>query len=333
MAIQFIYGSKTLANQCFNVEDEMSLQNTSEIAPLVSVIIPCYNREAYVADAINSLLRQTYPRIEIVAVDDGSTDRTVEVIQSFGDKVSLVRQKNLGVSAARNTGIHNSTGEYIVFLDSDDWLSDDAIEVHMLAAKQWPEADVYGLDTAQPKADNKIVVTGADWPSTPDQPLGLLLLQPPLYFPSQMYRRRALKRVGYLDESFRSHEDSDCLIRVVLTGGAIVRSGGGYAVYRPTPNSLTKNALRGHKYGVLFIRKLKKQFANHIAVTSGLVDERLLRIRLRYWNSFFSFHYSLQKLEPIKFLYHFFRVSLVDPGYIIFILRDRPWSLPLEREF
>jgi glycosyltransferase involved in cell wall biosynthesis len=96
-----------------------------EVNPKVTVIIPTYNRAHLIKRAIKSVLNQTFQDFEIIVVDDGSTDNTEEVVKSFNDlRIKYIKhQKNLGASAARNTGIKNSKGEYIAFLDSDDeWL-------------------------------------------------------------------------------------------------------------------------------------------------------------------------------------------------------------------
>ena len=91
--------------------------------PKVSVIIPCYNAMAFVGQAIESALSQTYPHTEVLVVDDGSTDESARVIRSYGNRIISISQGNAGVSAARNVGIKASTGEFIAFLDADDyWL-------------------------------------------------------------------------------------------------------------------------------------------------------------------------------------------------------------------
>jgi glycosyltransferase involved in cell wall biosynthesis len=91
--------------------------------PIVSVIIPTYNRGNIISKAIDSVLSQTYAHHEIIVVDDGSTDKTQETLRPYLHKIKYLYQENKGVSAARNTGIHNSKGEWIAFLDSDDrWL-------------------------------------------------------------------------------------------------------------------------------------------------------------------------------------------------------------------
>ena len=93
--------------------------------PLVSVIIPNYNYANYVGSAVDSVLGQTYPNIEIIVIDDGSTDGSREILEGYGDRINAVFQTNQGVSAARNNGVTVSRGELIAFLDADDyWLSE-----------------------------------------------------------------------------------------------------------------------------------------------------------------------------------------------------------------
>src|SRR3954464_15397715 len=87
---------------------------------LVSAIIPTYNREHVVGRAVESALRQTYARTEVIVVDDGSTDRTLEALRVYGDRITVITQKNGGPAAARNSGIRASNGQLIAFLDSDD---------------------------------------------------------------------------------------------------------------------------------------------------------------------------------------------------------------------
>jgi glycosyltransferase involved in cell wall biosynthesis len=86
----------------------------------ISVIIPTYNYGRFLRDAIDSALAQTYPALEVLVVDDGSTDDTPRILAGYGDRIRVIRQQNLGVSAARNTGITAAHGEYLAFLDSDD---------------------------------------------------------------------------------------------------------------------------------------------------------------------------------------------------------------------
>src|SRR6266516_314678 len=105
---------------------------------LVSVVIPCYNQGRFLREAIESVRRQTYPQVEIVVVDDGSTDDTAAVAASVG--VRCIRQENRGLSGARNRGLTESTGDYLVFLDADDRLLGHGVEANMAAFDAQPEA-------------------------------------------------------------------------------------------------------------------------------------------------------------------------------------------------
>lgn len=113
-------------------------------APLVSVVIPCYNQAHFLGEAIQSVLRQTYRPVEVVVVDDGSVDHTRDVAASFPE-VRYIKQENRGLAAARNTGIRESKGNHLIFLDADDRLLPTALEAGMNGFRAHPEcAFVFG---------------------------------------------------------------------------------------------------------------------------------------------------------------------------------------------
>jgi len=102
--------------------------------PRVSVVIPCYNGKRFISDAIESVLRQTWEDFELVIVDDGSVDTSVDIIKRYlrDDRVRLIQHdSNRGIAAARNTGIQNATGDYIGFLDQDDLWREDKLAVQL----------------------------------------------------------------------------------------------------------------------------------------------------------------------------------------------------------
>lgn len=105
----------------------------------VSIIIPAYNAEHFIERGINSVLNQTYKNIELIIVDDGSNDNTTKlIIDKFGNNniIKIFRQKNSGVSVARNNGLNKATGDYCIFLDADDWLEETSIEILLNYNKQ-----------------------------------------------------------------------------------------------------------------------------------------------------------------------------------------------------
>lgn len=96
---------------------------------MISVIVPIYNVEAYLKQCIDSIITQTYTDLEIILIDDGSTDNSGEIADSYSDKrIKVFHTSNHGLSAARNIGIDNAHGEYLFFVDSDDWLEEDILE-------------------------------------------------------------------------------------------------------------------------------------------------------------------------------------------------------------
>lgn len=113
-------------------------------APLVSVIIPCYNSEEYISECIKSVLEQDYPLIEIIVIDDGSTDRSISAIKKYSS-IILIQQENSGACVARNKGIEVSKGKYIKFLDSDDKFEPNIIGIQVgLAENLSDNTIVYG---------------------------------------------------------------------------------------------------------------------------------------------------------------------------------------------
>ncbi|GHS99473.1 glycosyl transferase [Bacteroidia bacterium] len=114
---------------------------------LISVIIPLYNKEESILKTVNSVLNQTYPKFELLIINDGSTDNSVAQLNSISDnRVLIINQPNMGVSAARNTGIQKASSDYILFLDADDMLLDNALTVLSSLVLKYPNAQIYTSD-------------------------------------------------------------------------------------------------------------------------------------------------------------------------------------------
>jgi glycosyltransferase involved in cell wall biosynthesis len=185
--------------------------------PLVSVIIPAYNAQDFIAGAIQSVLQQTFQDFEIVVVDDGSTDGTVDALAPFRDRVRYYRQPNAGPSAARNRGIASSTGKYIAFQDADDlWLPDKL-------AKQ--------VDYLEHHTDCVLVYTDFTWnPVTKQSRLQHfeprqagkwflhLLQQNFIATPTVVIRRETLDNQELFNPWLRGAEDLDLWLRLARVG-------------------------------------------------------------------------------------------------------------------
>ena len=113
---------------------------TNQMTPLVTAVVTTYNQGPYIGAALGSVLAQTHRPLEIIVVDDGSTDDTPERVDRSRDRVVYLRQPNQGVAAARNTGVRQATGELIAFLDGDDLWEPEKLELQINAAVRHPES-------------------------------------------------------------------------------------------------------------------------------------------------------------------------------------------------
>jgi glycosyltransferase involved in cell wall biosynthesis len=186
-------------------------EHTSQ--PLVSVIIPCYKQAHFLGEAIESVLRQTYPEYEIIVVDDGSPDHTAEVVAQYPG-VRLISQKNAGVSAARNKGISVSCGEYLSFLDADDRLRPGALEAGVECISKYPESAfvfgqyIYISEDGEPLSAPKMPYDGGD--------IYLELLDRNCIEmgATVLYRRDVFDSVGGFKTNLRAAEDYDLYLRI-----------------------------------------------------------------------------------------------------------------------
>lgn len=225
---------------------------------LVSVVIPSFNRARLLPRAINSALAQTYRSIQVVVADDGSTDETSAVTETFGESVTYVRQDNAGVSSARNLGIRHSRGEFIAFLDSDDSWQPWKIEAQMGALRGYPDAGLVWTDmVAVDDRDNvlaerhlrsmygayeqvdiertleRVASLGSLCSSVPAELEHALvrkgdlsneiLLGNLIHTSTTLFRRSWLERTGGFDESFvKTGEDYEFYIRLCSAGPVVL---------------------------------------------------------------------------------------------------------------
>ncbi len=179
----------------------------------VSVIIPTYNRGWIIKEAIDSVLAQDYTEFELIVVDDGSTDHTSDVLDSYRNVIKVLSQKNKGVSAARNRGIAEASGQFIAFLDSDDlWLS-QKLSVQIEFFNQTP--DVLICQTEEVWIRNGLRVNPKKRHKKPSGMIFKPSLELCLVSPSAVMIQRSLfDRVGEFDETLPACEDYDLWLRI-----------------------------------------------------------------------------------------------------------------------
>lgn len=172
---------------------------------LVSVVIPVYNAERYVGAAIESVLAQGHGRVEIIAVDDGSTDGSVRVIESFEPAVRVLRQENAGVGGARNSGIAVAQGELLAFLDADDLWAPDKLARQLAALNDDPELD-FVLGQCHEFVDGEDTYA-AGGVTVPGNVMGAMLV-----------RTKSFQRVGMLSSEWKIGEYIDWYGRAMDAG-------------------------------------------------------------------------------------------------------------------
>ncbi len=239
---------------------------------LISVVIPAFNREDLVVDALESLARQPYKRLQIIVVDDGSVDRTSDVVRAWGDAheecwLDLIRQPNGGVGAARNAGLRRAEGEFIYFLDSDD-----LVEPHTLPKMM----SVLERNQSAPFALGRVINTDMsdeeiplDYSGLTHMRAGDILRNHWLLF-AALYRRKALRRAGPFNEALVMGEDTEFNWRVLLQNGVGVRC------------DIVTGRRRHHGHGHLYLdsqtdERMLRSIEMHEALARWISDRPYLR--------------------------------------------------------
>jgi glycosyltransferase involved in cell wall biosynthesis len=183
--------------------------------PLVSVVIPTYNRAVYLVEALDSVLRQAYPNLDLIVVDDGSNDHTGQVLKPYQGQIKLLYQANKGVSAARNLGISAAKGELIAFLDSDDYWLPQKLAIQVAFFLEHHEAQICQTDEIWIRKGQRVNPKRRHAKPQGDifeASLALCLVSPS----AVMIRRPLFDRVGLFDEELPACEDYDLWLRIAV---------------------------------------------------------------------------------------------------------------------
>jgi len=185
------------------------MDNSTSNQVLVSVIIPCYNYGRFVGEAIQSVLGQTYRSLEVIVVDDGSTDNTREAVYSFNDtRIKYIYQQNAGVNAGRNTGIKEAKGEFIAFLDADDLWYPEKLEKQLLLFEKDPEIGlVYCLFAYFDSESGNIIGFHKEYKCFRGNVLEKLYGKNFIGSPTPVIRREVFEKTGLFETDDQSVDD------------------------------------------------------------------------------------------------------------------------------
>ncbi|MGD2174237.1 MAG: glycosyltransferase family 2 protein [Candidatus Brocadiaceae bacterium] len=220
-----------------------SREGKAASSPRVSVVIPAYNAEDYLQEALESVFAQTFTDYEVIVVDDASTDGTPEMLRGYEESGRirvLTHQRNRGLSASRNSGIRAARGEFVTFLDADDVWRPERLAYHMAVMERNPEIMFLsnsgwwfkeGEELRFPPLPENPELTEVSWEA-------LALGASPFSASNALVRREVLDEVGLFDERLRAAEDRDMWLRIARRFGT-VRASGYVHGYRRHAGSMT----------------------------------------------------------------------------------------------
>nr|WP_232846304.1 glycosyltransferase [Amphritea pacifica] len=310
--------------------------------PLVSVIIPVFNGADYLSESLGSVLTQSYPNIEIIVIDDCSTDSSVALIErlSAGNITVISNPCNLGVSASRNKGMHCAKGKYIAFMDADDVSLSDRIEKQVNFLEQHSE---YGLISAAYETFEEQLLTGKKslkkLPSDPDFIAARLLFQCVICCPAAMLRTDLIRRHGlYFDESLSVCEDWDLWYRVSQVS-RVSNIEDVLLYYRKHSSNSSRKRVEMHRNKV---RLIQRAFRDHGVSVDQLFDEAF---HIKGVAEFSAFVESAERFADLQkktkrfsenavmsssayVLYEIYKANVKTLGYGIYHVLRASWLYP-----
>ena len=227
-------------------------------SPLVSVVIPTYNQASYLRASIDSVLAQTYPAVEVVVVDDGSTDETPDILASYGDRIRAIRQTNHGAANALNHGIRESRGRYVCWLSSDDAFVPDKVARQVAAFEADPELGLsfMGFDTID--AQGAFIADRSDLPWRHPDLLVSVFWANPINGSTVMMPRAVMDEVGPFDEALRADVDAEMWFRV-LAGHPAAHIPGVHLHYRVHDKALSADRGLMHRSKTMVRQRILRE--------------------------------------------------------------------------
>ena len=285
--------------------------------PIVTVVVPAYNRVRYIERTVESVLRQTYPAVQLVVVDDGSTDGTRELLELYADRGQLTllshpNHENRGQSASINLGLEHATGDYLCILDSDDMFVPTKLEVQVRFLEAHPDIGlVYSNGHAVDQKDRVLYEIHPANHEEENDPNRLLMDCYFLLPQNAMVRRSVMNEAGHFEEAFRSAQDHDMALRIAeLTKMAYIPDHLFFYRRHGESISATRQDLRWQT-GFEILRRAARRYPY---TRSALRKRRAVlhfRVGQVHWN-------SGRRLAAVR---HFALAGFLDPVRSVAVLR------------
>lgn len=278
-----------------------------KLRPKVTVIIPCYNRESYIAETVESVLTQTYSNMELVVVDDGCTDNSRKILERYKDRIRILEHSgrlNKGQSAALNLGIRSTASDYVAFLDSDDLFVREKIEKQVQFLESNPEFGLVYSNGYFIHENGRRISRIYDGYHREDSDPNRVLLDCYFSLPTNaLVRREVLSKAGYFDESFRSAQDHDLAIRIAEVA-KIAYLDEALFFYRRHKDSIShRNAMLRWKNGFKILKKARLRYNYRLITLTGRLAVLCFRLSQCY----------KEEGRYIKSLFFFVVSGICDP--------------------
>lgn len=268
------------------------------IDQLITVIIPTYNCDRYIVEAIESVLMQEDCQYEVLVIDDGSTDSTQKVLKPFQDRIRYFKQENQGVAAARNQGIAQAKGNLVAFLDADDYFFPRKLAKQAAIFAENPDIGIVHSGWQRVDSVGNKLLDVHPWEKTPELDLANWLRWKPVLPSAMMFRREWLEYVGGFDPRFPPAEDTDLVLRMALKGCKTAWLKEITVYYRQHEQSAMYK-------GLPQARSLETVIDNFFAQPELPEIVRLIEYKVRYgtlvWIAWYL-HYTKHPIEMVEFL-------------------------------
>lgn len=348
----------SLNNKLQSVDLEHGNDSTNGHRPMVSVIMPVYNVESYVIEAVNSVLKQTLSDFELLIIDDESPDNSIQKIKgSFDDaRITILSQKNRGLAGARNTGIRYAKGQFIAFLDSDDYWDKNKLKCHYQDFEQYPHCGVSFCSSLFVDNYSKSLNRLQRPKRKNDFQAKHIFTRNPIGNGSvPVIRKSVLEQIAftgigkdghtkdylqYFDESLTQSEDIDCWVRIaILTGTDFIYIDKPLTYYRVNNEGLSSDVDTQYETWLVFYRKLSKispNFCRKHGPTAKAFQCRYLARRCvsqAQGKDAFKWMCRAFKYQPFVLMSEFGKTAITSVASIVMAVLPRSAQQGLVKQF